>query len=579
MTLDQPNSYPDHAKRSSFTQNYQESTQSTSRQFPTQSDQDDGGAPNSFSNFIRQSTCLSSSTDRTNGTLHRVLPGYSEPYIKAIGRLIKRYTVPKGSPGMSPISEFAANGTWQNDDDAPPCLSNKPYHLPGDYLNLDTLMIQQPRCLEHDEQHLNRACLCFAEPGSHDSPWVTPDGVTLTGFQIIHMGSAGAHLGARDAFENTLLHFMAARAPMDVLLHSVRTHQCDPILNARNTAGQTFLHLLPRTSVMDHNKLCQLLEILFQKKFNIYAQDVYGRNFFHMMLLAEHSFPADFHVFFDQSKYQKRDAFDITPVSISEPIITISRANTLMDLDLPRAPARFPLFSQTTRDSAIEEESRLIQFVSRAHQDPLLEDEEGRNALQCLAMATLSTSSVYKKYGMADPQMQANGKGKKPQEPKDLDSCVDRLKLRLDLAKSLLDAGVDPNHYDKSGYTPLMTFAALLPEDDDYRNGPMILEALIERHADVNARSRTGETALHIAVRCGRKLAARTLFNRGANVHVRDASGRGLLDVADVKTHNASDSDPKDYVHYEACRAWLSGKGFAVQNPSVIQEWGSQSAA
>ena len=577
MTLDIP-SFHNYGNQSQMVDFYEEPAQS-SRELPNQPDQEDN-----LGNFIRQSTCLSSSTDRTNGTLHRVLHGYSNPYIKAVGRLIKRYTATniQGSAGMSPISEFmTSNRSWLDDDDAPPSLPNKPYYLPGDYLNLDLLMNAQPRCFPNAEQHMNRACLCFAESEKHCSPWVTPNGLSATGLHIIHFGTAGANLGDRDAFDNTVLHFMAARAPIDVLYRSIASHYCDPILNSRNTAGQTFLHLISISSIQDHYKLCQLLDLLVHKNFNLYSQDLYGRNFFHMMVLTEHVFPAGFLDYFDAPQYLKRDAFDVTPVSISDPRITISRANTLMDLDAPNAQPGFPNFSEANRDAAIAEESRLLSFVMTVlrNQTPLAEDIEGRNALQCLAAATLSKSSVLKKYGMPDPQMQGDRKGKKVQEPKDLDSCTERLKLRLELVQNLLKAGVDPNHYDQSGHTPLMAFAALLPEDDDYKYGPKILETLIDFHAVVNARSRTGETALHIAVRCGRKLAARTLVQSGANVHVRDAAGRGLLDVADVKTSNAHSIEPKEYVHYEACRAWLSGKGFAVQDPSVLQEWGSPNNA
>jgi hypothetical protein len=54
---------------------------------------------------------------------------------------------------------------------------------------------------------------------------------------------------------------------------------------------------------------------------------------------------------------------------------------------------------------------------------------------------------------------------------------------------------------------------------------------------------------------------------------VRDADGRSLLEVADVKIRSTHSADPKSYAHFEACRAWLSGQG-AVQEPTVLQEWG-----
>jgi hypothetical protein len=170
------------------------------------------------------------------------------------------------------------------------------------------------------------------------------------------------------------------------------------------------------------------------------------------------------------------------------------------------------------------------------------------------------------------PQGRTKKKAKTPEEM--LDSSEEKLQFRLSLVEGLLDAGVDPNHYDSHGNTPLMAFCAELPEDDDYKTGPLIIERLLEHGANIHARNRAGETALHVAVRCGRKLAVKVLLDHGANVHARDASGRGLLALADVKMRSCREDVPVDYCHYEACRAYLSGKGYAVQEPSVLQEWG-----
>lgn len=552
---------------------------------PTQqqshTDQRDDGE---LDGFLRRSTIMTSSTDHTTGTLHRVLQGYSDPYIKAVRRLVKRYTAPncQGGGSISPISEvMMPNTSWLFDEDAPPILGNRPYHLPGDYLNLDQLLQLQPTCFAEDQEHQTRACLCFAEPAAENSLWVTADDLTGRGYDILQNGILNVNLGERDDFGNTVLHFIAVRASFDVLLGAISSNGCDPILNARNTAGQTFLHLLPPSSLQDYTRLAQLLRMLFDKRFDIYARDVYGRSFFHMVLLSEQAFPKGLLECYEEAKYMKRDAFNVTPAHAPEPMVGINRAYTqAMDLDPPSsapmpAQPRFPLFSDTHRDAVYAYEASLLKFVESAQQFPAREDAEGRNGLHCLAMATLSRSSMLKKYGLADVDVEPDRRAKKNQEPKDLDSCTDRLYLRLSILNRLILAGVDTNHYDSAGNTPLMAFAALLPEEDDYKFGPKILEALISNGADVNARNRHGETALHIAVRCGRKLAARTLLKNGANVHVRDAAGRSLLEVADVKTRNTQCSAPKEYVHFEACRAYLSGnKGLAVQDPTLLQEWG-----
>lgn len=117
-----------------------------------------------------------------------------------------------------------------------------------------------------------------------------------------------------------------------------------------------------------------------------------------------------------------------------------------------------------------------------------------------------------------------------------------------------------------------MAFCAQVPDDDDYKVPVSILQLLLSRGADLHARNRRGETALHVAVRRGRRLAVRTLVNAGANVHVRDASGRSVLDVCDDGMAMGQ-GEEVGYMRLEACRAWLSGPGSAVQDPSVLEEW------
>ena len=249
-----------------------------------------------------------------------------------------------------------------------------------------------------------------------------------------------------------------------------------------------------------------------------------------------------------------------------------------MDLDGPFGQSSVPVNPAAHAENRLLE-SRLIESIRLAQETPTLEDSDGSNGLQVLSMATLSPRIVADKnniYLQSTPQRSNSRRGdkrgdKSPEQ--EIDSSSAKMKLRHELAVGLLAAGVNVNHYDKQGNTPLMAFAAELPEDDDYKTGPDILSLLINKGANVHARNRCGETALHIAVRRGRKLAARTLFKNGANVHARDAEGRSVLEVADVKIKGNKTGDPRTYAHYEACRAWLSGNG-AVQEPSVLQEWG-----
>jgi ankyrin repeat protein len=247
-----------------------------------------------------------------------------------------------------------------------------------------------------------------------------------------------------------------------------------------------------------------------------------------------------------------------------------------MDVDQPDLALQNSFSPISTMDPGIAKESKLLEVVRLARANPHLQDEEGRNGLHCLAMATLSSATVISKYHLQPPH-QGKVSKKLKNSDKELDSSAARLEFRRGLLMGLLDAGVDLNQHDKNGNTVLMTFVAELPEDDDHKIPPEILKLLIDKGANVHARNRRGETALHVAVRCGKKLAMRALCENGANVHARDSAGRSLLDVADVKMMNCeSDERMCDYAHYEACRAWLSGKGMALQVPTVLEEWGCE---
>jgi ankyrin repeat protein len=376
---------------------------------------------------------------------------------------------------------------------------------------------------------------------------------------------------------------MAARFMRDHLFQTILSDQEIHILNAQNTAGQTLLHVLHASWFQPHNQflLQQLLDILAQKGFDFSTRDYYGRSFSHILLLRDASAELRNHLLqlCKATDYQKRDAFNVTPTYavIPEPSFGINRAYTqAMDLDPPAPMSRQDSSTDPYHMHEISQETSLLRSINDAETNPRFEDSEGRNGLHCLAAATLSTSTITQKYYLDENGEPTDRKRRKDKITKDSDSSTYRLKLRFLLLERLLGAGVDPNHYDVHGNTPLMAFAAQLPEDDDYRLGPEIIEALINFGAQVNARNRAGETALHIAVRCGHKLAVKQLVESGASVHARDAAGRSVLEVADVKMESLRGQDAAEYAHLEACRAWLSGtSGYAVQKPTVLQEWGT----
>lgn len=533
-----------------------------------------------FAPFLHRTTFMSCSTSNSTGTVQEILEEYSEPYVKVVKRLVKRFTAPLGARlSMSPIAEGPGmtQESWVDDNDAPPPYRDGPYPLPGDFLTMDIRLCQQQNCFMNDPSHSRRRCMCAAKQEVPESPWVTVGGLTPYGDHICRNGvTTSKDVAVLDFFHNTVLHLLAARATPALLFRAIRLDVSQSILNSINSAGQTFLHILGPLWMNNPRYIVELLDFLVTKEFNIDSCDHYGRTFFHILAMGGLTPP-----YMDRMVQRyggnlrpKRDAFNFTvPTNLEVPTTNAMETQHLgqpMDLDVVE-PEMVPNVHLEPNHHAVWKQSRLLEKVGLSMINPGLEDDtDGRNGLHSLAMATLGFRSVMEKCNL--PVEKQTSKQTNSQDP--LNGSKQRLNLRFELVTNLLDAGVDPNHRDRYGNTPLMAFAAELPENDDYKTGPRILSLLIDRGANIHARNRAGETALHIAVRCGRKHAMKALAQHGANIHARDGAGRSLLEVADAKMMASRGEQPKDYAHHEACRAWLSGQAHAVQTPTVLQEWG-----
>ncbi|KJZ73106.1 hypothetical protein HIM_07490 [Hirsutella minnesotensis 3608] len=556
----QPEDYP-HRLRRSFT------TPSSSTLATADPDDD-----NVFSPFLRRTSCLSTATDHTTGSFRQMLAGYSEPYIRTVKRLIKRFTAPFiDTSALSPIAEGPSTvHAWLDDADGPRAFTAEPHPLPDDFLNCD-LYLENGICHCSPESHQSGRCWCSDHFGQYSSPWVNVNGMTPAGWQLLANGPSSSDVFECDVLGNTVLHFLAARGSTEMLLQVLETSLCNPVIGVRNTAGQTFLHVITARGGQNLSHIQQLVFISCPRGVDIYAQDVYGRSVFHILRAAGFPWDAARSTSPDLNNpcFHKRDAFGLVPTVSNAPDIHFDSMYPGFDAFADHSALNFG----PSIGSTLETEARLLANVRVAFADPSMEDADGGNGLHCLALATLSSDSVMDRHCL-DSVTPDRSAAKRQRMSRILDSSKARLEFRLSLVNGLLEAGVDPNHYDLRGNTPLMAFAAELPEDNDYKTGPKILEALVEGGASVHARNRAGETALHVAVRCGKKLAIRTLVQLGTSVHARDAEGRSVLDVADIRMMSCRAEDPRQYARHEACRAWLSSsKGLAVQRPSVLDEW------
>jgi hypothetical protein len=185
-----------------------------------------------------------------------------------------------------------------------------------------------------------------------------------------------------------------------------------------------------------------------------------------------------------------------------------------------------------------------------------------RNGLQCLAEASLS---------LGDENKISRASHKRKRDQSDPDPSTTRLAFRYELVQKMITVGVGVNNYDKKGNTVLMAFVIHLQDGEDDKTLTQILQHIISNGANVHWRNRESETALHIAVRSGRKVATRVLLMNSASVHARTAEGKGILPLGEVHYLRAR-QDPPLYASIMARMALCIRYG-AVARPTSVQEW------
>ena len=97
----------------------------------------------------------------------------------------------------------------------------------------------------------------------------------------------------------------------------------------------------------------------------------------------------------------------------------------------------------------------------------------------------------------------------------------------LGAVKQALAGGADPNAKDPQSGSTMLAIAALMGHTE-------VVTALLERGADVNAKSRDGGTALHAAAFLGRVETVKFLLEKGADITLRDNMGSTAISAAKV---------------------------------------------
>lgn len=376
-----------------------------------------------------------------------------------------------------------------------------------------------------------------------------------------------------DRFHNTTLHIAAAMGADYSTLTGLIGESGD--LNAVNTAGQTFLHVLdPRNLAKHENELPSLLSHISVLGFDFRKVDHQGVNVLQAMLqhrLHQVLVKMIFETLGSHlSRMASRDNLGRTWQSwllylaqeakerdtersdaLNELLWTFSRENSLnflASLAFDKIP---PILSDQDHDE-------LEDLINKALSEPLSEDSYGRNGLHCLAGARLRKSG----YGAGYKQL-----------------LLARRQIRQSHLSRLLNAGVDVNAYDKGGNQPLLAFLRsshiLAEANEDDREIESYVTMLVKAGANVNSRNRAGESALHVAVGLGIISATRVLLKLGANVHARQREGKSVITLGLEAAQNMRQGmklRKSLHIRIMTC-VNLARKGGAINSPTAFQEW------
>ena len=387
-----------------------------------------------------------------------------------------------------------------------------------------------------------------------------------------------------DEFGNNVLHLLAARgAVLELLIEAIEKAKVDP--NSQNMAGETFLHVLPHSfyDMLSESTLESFLRKLVHFHVKLDICDVFGRTFLHILSHQVQHWPKNILLqsrsTVDMGKiWSIRDAFGRTVINSSARHSAVTAAREQQISLLSRSPKMDSALNTFENDTLIilpgpatssdhatvSKHARLLETARLAFDSPSLEDHDGRNGLQCLAEASMGMSIKNNKVSLSTSL-------KRKRDEAGLHSPAARLILRYDLVQWMIEKKVSINHYDKQGETVLMAFVKYLCDGEDDTVLANLFHRLIQKGADQHARNRRGETALHIAVRLGRKVATKVLLETGANVHALTIGGKGVIAIGE-KAYFAVRDDSKLYSSIIACIALVMQYG-GVRAPTLVQEW------
>lgn len=535
---------------------------------------------------LRVDTGCTASTQMSTNSVRslRKLLGVSTFFAKQVG-LIMRFTV-GSTENLATLTAHRTPSdfpTIRRGHGAP--VPHPGLAVPGDFM-IAQKYVQSCQRERHFAQYLQESkCACWCTIADEttdlaDNFYLTAKG-DVCDRASIDLGDLANGPGV-DVFGNTLAHLFAAletKEGIEATLHIVQSKRTSSFL--ANKADQTFLHVLSSVWFTGLNDLTAPLYTLLDELFYqgvsgaVFSRDVYGRTFFHQL----DRYCSDVHAFNHivrnyNGSVIPRDAFGVQPPSnLAE--------HTLPGLRRKGTAPLSPLAEELTDYDLAALHQSLITVVRAAYDDPSVEDDEGRNGLQCLAALKLDAGALSPSSPSSPNPNQPSNPNKRKRGKEDGVKTIETRAQYLEnlLVRTASAKPPDVNHYDKRGMTVLMAFATYLVDEQD-KSGLLIgkiIDTLLDAGAKLDARNRQGETALLVAARHGNKHVVSKLLDRGANFHARDKSGKGIMAIIESQITESS-GDLPSYGRLEAVRAAVVAKKLGdtggQDEPSFLDEWG-----
>ncbi|KAI4226298.1 MAG: hypothetical protein L6R36_003289 [Xanthoria steineri] len=360
---------------------------------------------------------------------------------------------------------------------------------------------------------------------------------------ILDVWSGVTMSGWVDRFGNTSLHFAAFCGASLPHLLCLMEH-VDAEVNAVNNAGQTFMHVLDPDSLSPEDMIA-LRDQLILDGFIFHYRDVEGQTFLDTLKYG-----------FMQSGFARCWLRPI--IRKDKPFHGFSVETTseqLLDGRLVRK-----IFNEI---GGHEEQWKMLGWESNSYQHLHCSSNINELLEPSYNPMLLKTKDCWDRLGRGLLHIAADDMAG-PATPTEAQQRRSNA-MRLNLVKHLLSIGVDVNHHDHEGVTPLMAHVRC----ETYQHA--IVDELLQHGAEPNARDSSGNTALHIAIKLGNMDATKILLGRGANVHARNRKCEGLLTVAKRAQRGAKD-DVGLYAKITACMALIIDAG-AIASPNLIHEW------